>query len=185
MEDSKIIELFWRREQAAIDETDRKYGGRCRYIVNGILSSREDAEECVDDTYMAAWNSIPPQRPEHLSAYLYRIVRNLSFDRIKGRYALRRGNGEFNLVLDELEDCVAADFSVERAFEAKELVEEINGFLFSLARDDRVIFAYRYWLTLPTAEIATRLRFKEGKVRMSLSRSRKKLHKHLIEEGLI
>lgn len=185
MEDSKIIDLFWQRDQSAIDETDKKYGGYCHSIAVSILGNREDAEECVDDTYMAMWNSIPPHRPEFLSAYLYRIVRNFGFDRIKERNALKRGGRDFDLVLDELEDCLASNFSVERAFEAKELAKEINSFLFSLSKDDRIIFSYRYWLTLPTAEIAKRLCFKEGKVRMSLSRSRKKLHKYLIEEGLI
>ena len=185
MEDSTIIDLFWQRDQAAIEETDRKYGNTCRAIANGILSSREDAEECVDDTYMAVWDSIPPQRPEHLSAFLYRIVRNLSFNRLKERYTQKRGGRELDAVLDELEDCVASDLSVERAFETKELVREINGFLFSLSKDDRLIFSYRYWLMLPTAEIAQRLGFRESKVRTSLSRSRKRLRDHLIREGLI
>lgn len=185
MEDRKIIDLFWQRKQTAIEETDRKYGNICRAIANGILSNREDAEECVDDTYMAAWDSIPPQRPVHLSAFLYRIVRNLSFNRLKERYAQKRGGGELDAVFDELEDCVASDFSVERAFETKELVKEINDFLLSLSKDDRIIFSYRYWLMLPTAEIAERLGFKESKVRTSLSRSRKKLRNHLIKEGLI
>ena len=185
MEDRKIIDLFWRRDQAAIDETDKKYGSNCHSIAFGILASREDAEECVDDTYMAAWNSIPPHRPEYLSAYLYRIVRNMGFDRIKERNTQKRGSGELALVLDELEDCVASNSSVEHDFEIKELAREINRFLSSLPKDDRVIFSYRYWLTLPTAEIAKRLCFKEGKVRMSLSRSRKKLRDYLIKEGLI
>lgn len=185
MEDSLIIDLFWQRDQAAIYETDKKYGAACRNISAGILTNAEDAEECVDDTYIAAWSSIPPQRPVYLSAFLYRIIRNLSFNRLKERYTKKRGGGEFDLVLDELEDCLASDFSVERAFEAKELAKEINGFLLSISKDDRVIFTCRYWLTLPTAEIAKRLRFTDGKVRMSLSRSRKKLHKYLIEEGLI
>ncbi len=185
MEDRIIINLFWQRDQNAIEETDNKYGETCRYIARSILTSREDAEECVDDTYMAVWDSIPPQRPVHLSAFLYRIVRNLSFNRLKERYTQKRGGGELDLALDELEDCVASDYSVEREFETKELVKEINDFLFSLSKDDRIIFSYRYWLMLPTAEIAERLGFKESKVRTSLSRSRKKLRNHLIKEGLI
>ena len=136
MEDRIIINLFWQRDQSAIEETDNKYGETCRYIARSILTSREDAEECVDDTYMAVWDSIPPQRPVHLSAFLYRIVRNLSFNRLKERYTQKRGGGELDLALDELEDCVASDYSVERAFETKELVKEINDFLFSLSKDD-------------------------------------------------
>ena len=185
MEDREIIELYWQRDQAAIDETDKKYGGNCHRIAFSILASREDAEECVDDTYMATWNSIPPHCPKYLPAYLYRIVRNLGFNRVKERNTQKRGGGELALVLDELEDCVASDSSVERAFELQELAREINRFLSSLPKDDRLIFSYRYWLTMPTAEIARRLRFKEGKVRMSLSRSRKKLRGHLIKEGLV
>ena len=94
MEDRIIINLFWQRDQNAIEETDNKYGETCRYIARSILTSREDAEECVDDTYMAVWDSIPPQRPVHLSAFLYRIVRNLSFNRLKERYTQKRGGGE-------------------------------------------------------------------------------------------
>lgn len=185
MEDSIIIDLFWQRDQAAIDETDRKYGSACRSISQGILASVEDVDECVDDAYMVMWDSIPPQRPTYLSAYLYRVVRNLSFERMRERYTQKRGGGELDMILDELTDCLASSFSVEREYEAKELAEEINSFLFSLSKDDRIIFASRYYLTLPTSEIAKRLCFKEGRVRMSLSRTRKKLHTHLMKEGLI
>lgn len=185
MEDMKIIDLFWRRDTAAIEETDIKYGTVCRRISRDIVKSWEDAEECVDDSYMSLWNSIPPQRPDSLAAYLFRIVRNQSFNRIKERLAQKRGGGETALILDELEGCLASDFSVEKAYEAKELAEQINRFLYSLSKDDRVIFTSRYWLMLQTAEIAKRYGFSESKVRTSLHRSRKKLHRHLLKEELI
>lgn len=185
MEDIKIIDLFWQRDTAAIDETDKKYGQNCYRISRNILKNREDAEECVDDSYLSVWNSIPPNRPDSLAAYLYRIVRNCSFNRLKERLAQKRGGGETRLILDELEGCIASDFSVEKDFEAKELAEHINSFLYSLSKDDRVIFTCRYWLMLQTNEIAKRLGFSESKVRTSLHRSRKKLHKHLVKEELI
>ena len=185
MEDIKIIDLFWRRDTAAIEETDIKYGSNCRRISRDILKNREDAEECVDDGYLSLWNSIPPNRPSSFPAYLYRIVRNHSFNKLKERLAQKRGGGEAELILDELEGCLASDFSVEKAFKAKELSEQINCFLYSLSRDDRLIFTCRYWLMLQTAEIAVRLNFSESKVRTSLHRSRKKLHEYLLKEELI
>ncbi len=185
MEDIRILDLFRQRDTAAIEETDIKYGTVCRRISLDIVKSWEDAEECVDDSYMSLWNSIPPQRPDSLAAYLFRIVRNHSFNRIKEKLAQKRGGGETELILDELEGCLASDFSVEKAYEAKELAEQINRFLYSLSRDDRVIFTGRYWLMLQTAEIAKRYGFSESKVRTSLHRSRKKLHKHLLKEELI
>lgn len=185
MEDIKIIDLFWQRNTSAIEETDKKYGSSCRRISRDILKNHEDAEECVDDSYMSLWNSIPPAKPVSFPAYLFRIVRNHSFNRIKEALAQKRGGGEAALILDELEGCIASDFSVERAYEVKETAEQINVFLFSLSRDDRIIFTCRYWLMLQTSEIANRLGFSESKVRTSLHRSRKKLHEHLLKEELI
>ena len=185
MNDIEIIELYWSRDQTAIEETDKKYGPNCHRIANDILANREDSEECVNDTYMAAWNSIPPQRPLRLSAYLYRIVRNFSLIRLREFHAQKRGGGKMDLILSELEECVAAPSGVEKDYEAKELTEEIERFLYSLSTDDRRIFVHRYWLTLPSKEIASRLGFKESKVNTSLHRSRIKLHEHLLKEGLI
>ena len=121
MEDEKIIALYWQRDQSAIDETDRKYGVQLRGLSYGILSDREDAEECVSDTYMAVWNSLPPQRPKRLRAYAAAIVRNLSLRRVRDRYSKKRGGGEVALVLEELEDCLCSQTSVEREYEQKEL----------------------------------------------------------------
>lgn len=185
MKDCEIIDLYWERDRSAIEETDKKYGVTCHRIAYDILSNREDAEECVDDTYMATWNSLPPQRPKHLSAYLYRIVRNFSFGRIREIRAYKRGGGELDLILDELGECVKSPDNVEKEYEAKELVSAIDTFLDTLSFDDRRIFVHRYWLALPTKDIAHRLHFTESKVHTSLHRSRKKLHDHLTKEELI
>jgi len=185
MEDIKIIELFNLRDEQAISETDIKYGMNCRRIARDILSDREDAEECVDDTYLALWNAIPPQCPMNYPAFIYRILRNLGINRLHKHMAQKRGGGELPLVLHELEGVLSSDDTPERSYEAKELIREINRFLAKLSKDDRAIFLGRYWLFLPTAEIGKRLCFSDAKVRTSLHRSRKRLHIHLSEEGFI
>lgn len=185
MEDKSILDLFWRRDPMAIEQTDKKYGARCFGISLGIVSNSETAEECVNDTYFSTWNAIPPQRPDSFPAFLYRIVRNISFDRVKERLAQKRGGGELALVYEELDECLASDISVEQGVEARELVRHIHLFLFSLSKEDRIIFSCRYWLMLPVAEIAQRLGCKESKVKASLHRSRKKLHDNLVKEEWI
>ena len=185
MEDIKIIELFNLRDEQAISQTDIKYGRSCRRIARDILSDREDAEECVDDTYLTLWNSIPPQCPINYSAFIYRILRNLGINRLHKHMAQKRGGGELPLVLHELEGVLSSDDTPERSYEAKELIREIERFLAALSKDDRAIFLGRYWLFLPTAQISKRLGFSDTKVRTSLHRSRKRLHIHLSEEGFI
>ena len=185
MEDIKILELFHLRNEQAISETDLKYGRLCRHMAWDILYDREDAEECVDDTYLALWNNIPPSCPKNYLSYILRILRNIGLNRLKERLALKRGGGELPLTIDELEEVIASAHSPERGYEAKELGREIRNFLSSLSRDERLIFLGRYWLILPTAEIANRLGFSESKVRTSLHRSRIKLHSHLVKEGFI
>ena len=185
MDDERIIELYWQREEAAVSATDDKYGALLRTLSQGIVSSREDAEECVNDTYLAVWNAIPPQRPVNFCAYICRVTRNLSLDRVRRALARKRGGGEAALVLEEIAPFVASRASVERDYEAKELVAAVNAFLRTLSADDRVIFTARYWLMLPTAEIARRLGAKESRVTTSLHRSRKKLKRYLQEEELI
>ncbi len=185
MEDIKILELFHLRDERAIAETDSKYGGRCRHIAFDILRDREDTEECVDDTYLALWNNIPPQCPNCFPAYVYRILRNLSLNRLKRRSAKCRGGGELELALEELSEFVPSSGTPQQSLEAKELARAIDRFLASLSRDDRLIFLARYWLLLPTEAAAIRLGFSGSKLRTSLHRSRKKLYKFLREEGLI
>ena len=185
MEDIKIIDLYWQRSESAISETDKKYGRYCRAIAYGILENNEDAEECVDDTYVATWNSLPPQRPGHLRAWLGRVTQNLSLKRVRASLTQKRGGGEIALAYEELEDCVAGSQHVEREWEAKELVREVEAFLRCLSREDRLAFLYRYWLAWPTASIAKKLGVKESRVTGSLYRSRQKLRGHLEREGLL
>lgn len=185
MEDIMIIDLYFRRDERAVTETDLKYGPNCRRMAYDILSDRQDSEECVSDTYLALWNAIPPQCPRSFPAFVYRIVRNLSLNRLRRMQTQKRGGGELTLALDELGDFIPASQSPERELEAKELASGIDRFLKSLSRDERAIFLCRYWLILPTADIARRLGFSESKVRTTLHRSREKLRRHLEKEGFI
>ncbi len=185
MEDIKILELFHLRDERAIAETDSKYGRRCRSIAFDILRDREDTEECVDDTYLALWNNIPPSCPKSFPAFIYRILRNLSLNRLQQGRAKKRGGGELELAIDELSQLVPASGTPQQTLEAKELARAIDRFLATLSRDDRLIFLARYWLLLPTEAAAIRLGFSGSKLRTSLHRSRKKLHKFLSEEGYI
>lgn len=139
MEDERIIDLYWQRSQEAISRTDEKYGRLCTKISLNILSNAQDAEECVSDTYMALWNSIPPQRPTCFQAFAAAIVRNLSLMKLREQYARKRGGGEFDLVLDELKDTIASGDSVEAECERKEFAAAVNQFLCTLSADDRNI----------------------------------------------
>ena len=150
-----------------------------------ILAEREDSRESVNDTYMAAWQSMPPQRPASLGAYLGRIARNISLGRLRRRESAKRGGGEVPLCLDELSECVASSAGVEENVEAGELAAAVNRFLGSLGETDRDIFVCRYWFAAPHAEIAERFGGSEGRVRTRLSRTRSRLRKFLEAEGLI
>jgi len=185
MEDEKIIRLYFARDEQAIAETDIKYGRSCRAVAENILTNRQDSEECVNDTYLAAWNAIPPTYPVHLSAYLIGIVRKLSLMCLRRRYADRRGGGEYALCYEELEAAVGASASLEDELELKELAGEIEAFLSTLSRDDRRIFMCRYWLIASVAQIAESTGFSSSKVKSSLHRSRTKLKTHLVKEGLL
>lgn len=144
MEDLQIIKLYWSRDEAAIQETNTKYGRLLNSISLNILSNHEDSEECVNDTYCKAWNAMPPQKPNSLAAYLGRIVRNISINRWHEHRAQKRYNG-VELMLSELSDCVHSTTNVEKEIEAKELSEVICNWLCKLSQDDRVLFLRRYW----------------------------------------
>lgn len=144
MEDSQIMDLYWKRNERAIAETSCKYGALCGSIAMNLLSDREDAEECVNDTWIEAWNRIPPQRPENLRAWLCRIVRNISINRWRKNHARKRYHG-LDQMLDELEDCIPSPRNVEQEIEDAELGRCISSWLFSLPREDRVLFVLRYW----------------------------------------
>ena len=184
MEDSKIIDLYWARKEQALEETDAKYGNYCRTIAWNILRNYEDTEECVSDTWLHAWNSMPPQRPGVLSAFLGRITRNLSFDRCKYQQAAKRGGGALPLALDELGECIPASGRVEHALEQKELAATIDRFLRTLPEKECNLFLRRYWYVDSISVIADRFGMKENTVKSILFRTREKLRKFLGEEGI-
>lgn len=152
-------------------------------MAHNILQDRQDAEECVNDTFLKAWNSIPPSRPKALSVYLGTITRNLAFSRWRYRRAQKRGGGEMELVLEELQDCMAAPGSVEGAVDRKELLEAVDAFLEALPQKQRILFVRRYWYAQGVGDIAGELGMTENHVSVTLSRLRKKLRRELLERG--
>lgn len=185
MEDTRIVALYWERSETAISETAAKYGKYCYAIAYGILKSAEDAEESVNDTYLNAWNSMPPHRPAFLSTYLGKITRRISIDRWRGRIAEKRGGGETALALDELEECAASTHTVEHEVEAHELAQALDIFLSRLPIDERDLFVCRYFFLLPVAELCERFRYSPSKTKSMLHRTRKKLLTYLQKEDLI
>ena len=185
MEDSRIIELYWQKNADAISETSSKYGAYCYTIADNILHSIEDSEECVNDTWLHAWNAMPPQRPNVLRMFLAKITRSLSVNRFNARSAEKRGGGEINLVLDELADCLAGETNVEAEYEVKELEQCIRRFVRGLPERDGNVFVRRYFFTEPVAAIAKRYGLTESNVTVILSRTRKKLRLKLAKEGYL
>ena len=183
MEDKQIIELYWQRDEIAIEETSKKYGVYCLAIAENILNNQEDAMECLNDTWLKAWNAMPPQKPENLKLFLAKITRNLSLNRMEAQNAKKRGNGEFTLVLDELSECIASYSDVENTYLAKELGEIVRKFVRKLPEREGNVFVRRYFFMEPVAVIAKRYRMTENHVMVMLSRTRKKLKKYLVKEG--
>lgn len=184
MDDRQIVELYWSREEQAIRETKEKYGNYCYSIAHHILQNREDAEECVNDTYLGAWRSMPPHRPRYLSTFLGRITRNLSLKKWRERHAAKRGGGEAALTLEELKDCIPAPKTVEEEIETKALAEIIDSFLRDCPAEERQIFLCRYWFFDSVKEIAKEFGYSESKVKMQLLRTRQKLRERLEQEGV-
>ena len=184
MEDTAIIDLYWKRDERAIEETDRKYGNYLYTVADNILSNREDSEECVSDTWLRAWNAMPPQRPSILRAFLAKITRNLAFDRYRSRSAAKRGNGT---VLDELAECAdtSGHWDAAEAYEAKELGEAIGKFARQLPDKEARLFVRRYFFSEAIPDIARRYQMTENNVTVSLSRIRKKLRNYLTEGGFM
>ena len=182
LNDEEIIARYFSRDEAAVTATSEKYGGQCYGVSYNILRVREDAEECVSDSYLRVWNSIPPERPQSLKCYLLKIVRNVSLDRLRFLKRKKRAR-ELEISLSELEN-ILPDSSVPDGCEAAELVELLNAFLETLEQDARVIMVARYWHLLPISDISSRYGFSQSKVKTSLSRSREKLRKFLEERGI-
>ena len=182
MDDKQIIRLFFQRSEQAITELSQKYGALCFQLADNILNDYQDAEECVNDAYLGAWNSIPPQSPDPLRAYICRIVRNHSLKKLRANTALKRGS-RFEVSLSELEDCIP-DNSLNEQLAVNELAAQINAFLSALPQDDRVMFVKRYWFSEPISEIADIFGITENNASVRLSRIRGKLHQHLKEAAL-
>ena len=185
MDDDMIIGLYWVRSESAISETARKFGNYCFAVAANILQNNEDAEECVNDTYLKAWNAIPPQHPSNFRSFLGKITRNLSLNKYKERRTKKHGGGEIDLVFSELEDCIPSDNSVEMECEANLVIEAINSFLLSMDSVRRIVFVRRYWYADPIQAIAARFQMSESKVKSMLFRTRRTLKTHLEKEGVV
>lgn len=181
MEDASIIELFWERNQQAIEETDKKYGKLCFSVANNLLNNFHDSQECVSDTYLAVWNKIPPTRPNHYPAFLCRISKNLALKKIEYHRANKR-DSNLTLSLDELGDCVSG-VNIDAQLSYKQLSVAISTFLYSQKERDRVIFIRRYWFCDDISYIAKRMGLTENNVTLILFRMRQNLRKYLTKEG--
>ena len=184
MTDTQIIDLYWARSEEAILATADTYGGYCAAIAWNILHSREDTEECVNDTWHRAWNTMTPQRPNSLRAYLCRIVRNLSIDRWRQRYSAKRGGGMEALVL-ELEECVPAVPSAEEQWEAQEVARAVERWLQTLDEEERDLFLHRYWCGEAVKELAAGLGCSSNGLAQRLRRLRQSLRQALEKEGVV
>lgn len=183
MEDTKILDLYFARDEQAIRETDRKYGAYCFSLAKAILDNDSDAEEAVNDTYYKTWNVIPPNRPQVLKLFLAKVTRNLSFSRWRSLSARKRGGGEMELVLEELEGCIPSPVTVEDTVNAKELAAAIRAFLDTVSPREQDIFLRRYFFVEESEAIASRYGMKPAAVLRSLSRTRAKLKQYLAKEG--
>ena len=183
MDDEKIIALYWERNENAITETRKKYGRYCRAIAYHLLGNAEDAEECENDTYFAAWQSIPPAKPVAFSVFLGAITRRLSLDRWRRLYADKRGGGVASVSLCELEECIPSGKSIDDAIEEKALSAAISDFLRKMPQAEASVFIRRYWYFDSVSDIAKRYGFGESKVKMLLKRTRDQLLVYLEKEG--
>ncbi len=184
MEDKDIIELYFSRNEAAIEETKQKYGGLCYRIAYNILSIHEDSEECVSDTYMNVWGTIPPSRPENFRAFICRITRNISINRYRRLHSQKRYNG-MDTMLSELNDCVPSADNTEKEVEAKQLSEYISNWLDSLDDENCALFVRRYWFGESVKELAGRRGVSAERTAQRMLRLRKSLKKYLEQRGVV
>ncbi len=184
MKDTELINLFWERSETAIAIAAETYGSYCYTISYQILSSREDAEECVNETWLSAWNVIPPKRPERLAAFFGKITRNLSINRYQQYSAEKRGGCETALALDELADCIPDRTDVEAVLDTKLLSDAISAFLYAQPKQKRNLFIRRYWYLVPVKVLAAQSGMKENSVASVLFRMRGELKEHLTKEGI-
>ena len=184
MTDTEIIDLFFERSDQAIDETAKAHGGPVRKVAYNILGNIQDTEECVNDTWFAAWNSIPPHRPSVLRTFLCKIARNLATKRYHSNTALKR-NSQYDLALDELAECIPDGSCVEGSYMAKELATAIDGFLDTLSYEDRFIFMRRYWYADSLGDIALMMKLSNNAVSVRLHRTKNKLKSSLKKGGFL
>ncbi len=184
MEDEKIIELYFKRDENAIKETSAKYEKYLYAIAYNILTDNEDSEESVNDTYLGAWNTIPPQKPRVFPSFLGKITRNISLNKWRRKNAKKRGNNEFTLVFEEIEESIPSSQNVFKEIEDKELAEIINRFLSELPKNERSVFICRYWYFDSLEDIEKQFSFGKSKVKSMLYRIRKKLLAYLKKEGV-
>ena len=182
VDDSKIIDLLFERSEQAIAALSQKYEAVCNAVARNILKNSLDAEECVNDSFLAIWNTIPPQKPNPLLTYICRIVRNLSIKKYHANTALKR-NSFYDAALDELEDCLASPANVENELAAKELTLLLDSFLDTLDKENRMMFVRRYWYSDSISDIAARFQISSNNVTVRLFRIRKKLHTYLRKAG--
>jgi len=185
LDDSRILKLYFQRSEDAISATEKKYGAYCLSIARNILPDPEDAREAVNDTYLGAWNAIPPHIPNSLAAFLGRITRRISINKWQAAHTAKRGGGEIPLALEELSECVPSSMDVEQALAGKELTALLNRFVRELPETERKVFVCRYWYLEPVKAIAKRFGFSESKVKSMLFRIRNKLKAELEKEGIV
>ena len=185
MEDKDIVDLYWQRDEKAISETAEKYGRYCYSIAYNILSDTEDAEESVNDTYLNAWNSMPPHRPVVLSTFIGKITRFISLKKWRNKRTQKRGGGNIDLAYEEISECIPAKTTVVKELENKEIAKLIDSFLDTLPLCEQNIFVCRYWFFDSVSDIAKQFGFSESKVKSILYRTRKKLRSKLLEEGVV
>ena len=183
IDDEKIIEMFFGRSEQGIRELDIKYGKVCHKLSYNIVNSRQDAEECVNDAYLGAWNAIPPANPHPLLTYICKIVRNISLKIYYRKEAAKRSS-TYTIAMEEIEACIAAPSTVETEFEARELARVIESFLDTLTAENRVIFMRRYWFSDSCKDIAGLVGLTEKNITFRLTRIRQKMKKYLIEKGV-
>lgn len=185
MDDSQIVALYWDRDETAIDQTDKKYGRYLAKIAYNILADREDSKESVNDTYLAAWNSMPPHRPGVLSAYLGKLTRRISIDLFRKKTSQKRSGGEYALSLQELEDSLSGGDTTVQAVDCQLLAQSIEQYLRAIGTEARTVFIGRYYYLDPVKQIALYCRMSESKVKILLHRTRQGLWEHLKKEGFV
>ena len=183
LEDKEIVQLYWNRDEKAIEATQTKYGNYCNSIAFNIINNQEDAEECVNEAYLKTWNSIPPNKPNSLRTYVGKLVRNVTFDLYRKKTAIKRGSGQIDIVLNELGECVCEQSNPETELEKKQLENDINIFLDTLSKEKKAIFLRRYWYSESVSDIAKRYGMSENSVSVKLNRIRNKFKNYLLERG--